>query len=133
MSYDNTSHVILISLIFKNDCDSVIISIFPYLSKVFHNPVFDMEVGSRYNSHYNWATNFSLWKNNQQYDIPMSLLLSSRRTRMVQRQNTKFYGLRKIWQVGKGFGNIVYIAENLKKKFGTWEAVKMPFNPMYAR
>ena len=46
----------------------------------------------------------------------MSLLLSSRRTRMVQRQNTKFYGPRKIWQVSKGFGNIVCISENLKKK-----------------
>ena len=75
-----------------------------------------MEVGSRYNSHCNWATNFSLWKNIQQYDIPTSLLLSLRRTRMAQRQNTTFYGLRKIWQVSKGFGNIVCISENLKKK-----------------
>ena len=34
---------------------------------------------------------------------------------MAQRQNTKFYGLRKIWQVGKGFGSIVCISENLVK------------------
>ena len=109
-------HLKSLNIIFKNDCDSVIISIFSYQSKVFHNLVFDMEVGSRYNSHCNWATNFSLWKNIQQYDIPTSLLLSLRRTRMAQRQNTTFYGLRKIWQVSKGFGNIVCISENLKKK-----------------
>ena len=54
--------------------------------------------------------------------------MSSRRTRMVQRQNTKFYGLRKIWQVSKGFGNIVCISENLKNKL---EISVTRTNPLY--